>query len=52
MMSQGMSRVTYAEDNQAADNGGVLRVGGLVVDGAEKALLAGGNTLRGHFVGR
>lgn len=45
----------YTEDQEAADNGGVLRVGGLVVDGAQEALLRTGgacnNTLGGHFDG-
>lgn len=47
---------TYTEDQEAADNGGVLRVGGLVVDGAQEALLraggvGGSDTLRSHFDG-
>jgi hypothetical protein len=45
---------TYAEDQEAADNSGVLWVGGLVVDGAQEALLrtggvGGGDTLGSHF---
>lgn len=42
----------YAEDQETANNSGVLRVGGLVVDGAQEALLraggAGDDTLGGH----
>jgi hypothetical protein len=46
----------YTEDQEAADNGGVLGVGGLVVDGAQEALLrtggvGNGDTLGGHFDG-
>jgi hypothetical protein len=46
---------TYTEDKETADNGLVLGVGGLVVDGADEALLgagAGGNDalVGGHFV--
>lgn len=46
---------TYAENHETADNGLVLGVGGLVVEGADKALLgprAGGNDalVRGHCV--
>lgn len=47
---------TYTEDQDAADNSGVLRGDGLAVDGAQEALLGstGGvrnsNTLGGHFV--
>lgn len=48
-----MRDITYAEDQEAADNGRVLRVGSLVVDGAQKVLLrtgGGGNadTLGSH----
>lgn len=47
---------TYSEDHQAADNGGVLGVGGLVIDGAEHALvgasvLGEGDTVGGHCCG-
>lgn len=43
----------YTEDQDAADNGVVLRVGGLIVDGAQEALLRTGgvgddNALGGH----
>lgn len=53
---EGIVVIAYTEDQEAADNGGVLRVGGLVVDGAQEALLrAGGvgdgDTLGGHFDG-
>jgi hypothetical protein len=46
---------TYAENHETADNGLVLGVGGLVVEGADEALLgprAGGNDalVRGHCV--
>lgn len=45
---------TYTEDHDAADNGGVLGVGGLVVDGAEQALarasvLGESDTVGGHY---
>lgn len=45
----------YTEDQEAADNGGVLWVGGLVVDGAQEALLRTGgacnDALGSHFDG-
>lgn len=47
---------TYTEDQEAADNGGVLGGGGLIVDGAHEALLGAtivgdDDTVGGHFCG-
>lgn len=48
---------TYTEDQDAADNGGVLRGSGLIVDGAQEALLRTGSrvgdddTIGGHGFG-